>query len=84
MKEKSCINCDNSLIINDRDPYDWFCDDDLAVVCKLVKNDKQDLDSRHPSDHSQYKAVAVSIRPYCVEREAIVPEWCPKLNMGAV
>ena len=74
---KTCIACANHLVIDDRDPDDWFCDDDVAVVCKLVKNDKQDLQSKYQADHSEFKVIQCGIRPYRIRQEAIRPKWCP-------
>lgn len=42
LKITNCLQCPNHQVINDGDPYDSFCSDDLAVVCKLVKNPKKD------------------------------------------
>lgn len=33
-EEKTCINCPSHEVLPDPDPYDWFCDDDVKVVCK--------------------------------------------------
>src|SRR4051812_3276113 len=34
---KTCIGCKHHEVIADPDPHDWFCDDDVAVVCTLKK-----------------------------------------------
>lgn len=75
---KICTECDSHLIIKDPDPYDWFCDDDVAVVCKLSPNPKKNEKSEYLSDRSDFRSVASSCRPYNVKKEAIVPSWCPK------
>jgi Fe-S-cluster containining protein len=36
--KKTCIDCPSHEVLSDPDPYDWFCDDDVNVVCK--KNGK--------------------------------------------
>jgi|TARA_Y100000310_G_C20598448_1_gene771731 hypothetical protein len=78
--EKSCMDCNHHKIIYDPDPEDWFCDDDVAVVCLKVLNKNRNLNSKWESDHSEYKAIACSIRPYNIRRESIVPQWCPLIN----
>jgi len=35
IKINNCIDCMEHEILNDPDPYDWFCDDDVKVICKL-------------------------------------------------
>jgi hypothetical protein len=30
----SCIDCPFHSVEDDPDPYDWFCSDDVKVVCK--------------------------------------------------
>ena len=37
-KRKTCIGCPSHEVLLDPDPNDWFCDDDVKVVCK--KNNK--------------------------------------------
>lgn len=79
-KEECCLECKDHLVINDPDPNDWFCDDDKAVACKLVPNDKKNMSSRYHADKSEFKTVTVSCRPYNLRKEAIKPKWCPKNN----
>jgi len=78
----NCLDCESHEVINDPDPNDWFCDDDQAVVCQLTLNNKQNKSSKYAADHNQYKAVAVSVRPYKLRAEAAAPEWCPKTEKG--
>lgn len=33
----NCIDCPNHIVLPDPDPYDWFCDDDVKVVCTKAK-----------------------------------------------
>lgn len=73
----NCIECVNHRVINDPDPHDWFCDDDMAVVCSITKNDKRDAKSEYASDKSEFKVIACSVRPYNLTKESKIPEWCP-------
>jgi hypothetical protein len=34
VKMNSCIDCGWHDILPDPDPDDWFCDDDVKVICK--------------------------------------------------
>ncbi len=77
MKPECCLDCEHHEVILDKDPDDWFCDDDMAVVCKKVPNDTQNLESKWMSDHSSFKVVEPSIRPYNLRKESKSPEWCP-------
>lgn len=77
MSITNCMDCGNHQVIPDPDPDDWFCDDDVAVVCKITPNDKKDPTSRWTSDYSAYKPVAWSCRPYNTRKESEVPSWCP-------
>ena len=39
LKINSCLDCSQHQVMPDPDPYDWFCDDDVKVVClKYQKN----------------------------------------------
>jgi hypothetical protein len=81
-KIEACIDCEFHETINDPDPHDWFCDDDVAVVCTLVENDKRNLESEYMSDGHKNKLVTRSCRPYRIRKETIIPSWCPKgLNL---
>lgn len=73
----NCMDCPKHEVVNDRDPDDWFCDDDVAVVCTLTPNPKRDQASRHLSDHSKFRAVTVACRPYNKRKESERPGWCP-------
>lgn len=79
----TCTSCPFRSIINDRDPHDWFCDDDVALVCTKTKNDKQDKHSKYNSDQQGFKPVTTSCRPYNIEKETRTPEWCPLKVMTA-
>ncbi len=78
VKIKSCLECDDHQVINDMDPNDWFCDDDMAVICRLTSNLKPEPKSKWISNRSKFKVVTCSCRPYNLEKESKVPNWCPK------
>jgi hypothetical protein len=77
MKSKCCIDCEHHEVIDDKDPDDWFCDDDQAIVCTKVPNPTQNLESKWMSDHSPVRVVECSIRPYNLRKEGQAPDWCP-------
>jgi hypothetical protein len=33
----NCIQCGEHVVLPDPNPYDWFCDDDVKVMCKIEK-----------------------------------------------
>lgn len=74
---KNCLECPFHKIIPDPDPYDDFCDDDQAIVCLKTPNDRQKPDSLYSADHSEFKPVTVSCRPYNLKHESDTPDWCP-------
>jgi hypothetical protein len=77
---ENCLDCKNSEIIPDPDPHDWFNYDDIAVVCKIVSNDKQDETSNYCSDRQKFKCITRSCRPYNDRKESGRPVWCPLAN----
>ena len=77
----NCIDCQFHYIIKDPDPDDWFCSDDVAVICTLTPNPERDLESKYTSDHSEFRAITRSCRPFYVKKESTTPMWCP-LNLG--
>lgn len=75
----SCIDCPDHEVISDPDPHDWFCDDDMAVVCKKTPNPNGTKpDSKYCSDYSPYRYITRSCRPYNLRKETNVPDWCPR------
>lgn len=72
-----CVDCKNHEVIPDPDPHDWFCDDDLAVVCKLTPNDNQNTESNYLADKQGFKCITRSCRPYNKRKESNRPKWCP-------
>lgn len=60
----SCLDCPHHRVEPDPDPLDWFCDDDVKVVCTKVS--------------AKNNVVMCGIRPYRVKAEIkSVPVWCP-------
>ena len=76
--DSCCIDCTKHEVISDRDPDDWFCDDDIAVICTSTKNPDRDLESKYLSDRSEFRSITASCRPYNKRKETKVPKWCPK------
>jgi hypothetical protein len=62
IKIDNCIDCREHEILPDPDPSDWFCDDDVQVICKANYN----------------QTITCSCRPYRVREECSIPSWCPK------
>jgi len=58
----NCTQCPHHKVLPDPDPLDWFCDDDVKVVCLLFPEERQ---------------ITCACRPYQVEKECSVPKWCP-------
>lgn len=77
MNIENCTQCQHHTIVNDRDPDDWFCDDDVAVLCSLTPNPKIDKTSKYLSDHQAFRAITVACRPYNIQKESQTPQWCP-------
>ena len=73
----NCMDCPKHKVIPDPDPSDWFCTDDVAVVCLATKNQKQDAQSKFVADHSGYRSITVACRPYRTRKESDTPDWCP-------
>lgn len=76
----NCKDCKHHAVIPDPDPHDWFCDDDVAVICTLVKNPNPDRSSLYHSDSQEYSCVTTSCRPYNTRKECNIPNWCPLLG----
>lgn len=69
---ESCMDCPNHRVISDPDPYDWFCDDDVAVVCTKKEKSKDTIPNGQP-----FKVITQACRPYNTRRETNIPDWCP-------
>jgi len=76
-KIKKCTNCKDHTKIADPDPYDWFRDGDMAVVCSLAKNTKMDKKSKYQSDKQDRRVVSSLIGPWDWDNIE-VPKWCPR------
>lgn len=63
LKLTNCIQCPHHEVQPDPDPDDWFCDDDVKVVCKKTRRKDNE--------------VAAACRPYNVKKESDIPKWCP-------
>lgn len=59
----NCTTCKHHEVRPDPDPHDWFCDDDVKVVCTLTKR--------------KDNTITVACRPYNVKKESDTPKWCP-------
>jgi hypothetical protein len=77
-KIESCLDCRDHDVIADPDPNDWFCDNDVAIICKLAKNIYKDSNSKYSSDRQEFRILASSCRPYELKRSSKIPKWCPK------
>lgn len=60
-KITNCLSCPFHKVLADPDPYDWFCDDDMKVICTKKEN----------------KVITCACRPYNLEKESEVPMWRP-------
>lgn len=76
----SCLKCTNHKVINDPDPLDPFNFDDLAVVCTITENKNVEAYSKYVSDRSEFRPIAISCRPYRLEKESAIPSWCPLME----
>lgn len=74
---KTCLECEKHKVIEDPDLNDSFNYDDRAVVCTLLDNPRYDRNSQYVADRQNYRTVTVACRPYRLEKESEVPEWCP-------
>jgi hypothetical protein len=72
----NCIDCEHHKVIDDRDPDDWFCDDDKAVICTLSPAEPEP-DSRYISHRSAFRRITEACRPYNIRKESNTPAWCP-------
>jgi hypothetical protein len=59
---KRCTECPSHRILPDPDPYDSFCSDDVKVSCVALNG----------------RYVTVGCRPFWVQEETGVPDWCPR------
>ena len=75
MQYENCIECPNHIVVADPDPSDWFCYDDVAVLCKKLANSNPG----HPANaRFDNKPVTVACRPHHTVKETTPPpDWCP-------
>jgi len=62
-KNDNCMDCPYREVLPDPDPDDWFCDDDMKVVCK--KTGKNITVACRP----------YNLEKECTP----IPKWCPLL-----
>lgn len=72
-----CLDCPHHVVVvQDPDPDDWFCDDDVAVLCGKTPNTTgrkfQASKRLFPN-----RVVTNSCRPYNMRRDSKRPDWCP-------
>ena len=73
---KNCTDCPHHEVVPDPDPTDWFCDDDVAVVCKLTTN--TGVKHNHVAwKRFLFRPVTIACRPYNMDKECDTPKWCP-------
>jgi hypothetical protein len=77
----NCTECEHHKVEADPDPYDWFCDDDVYVVCALVINENRDEKSIYHYRRDRNGSITCACRPYNISKECDTPDWCP-LNKG--
>lgn len=80
MKYNNCIDCPSYEITPDPDPYDWFCDDDVKVRCKVANNQLPKF-YKDGSVCTAEPYITVACRPHHVREECNVPSWCPLNNL---
>lgn len=76
-KITKCTQCKFSKVIPDPDFSDSFNYDDVAVVCLKKNNSNQDINSKYLVDRQKYAIITCSCRPYEIEKESDIPNWCP-------
>lgn len=76
VKPSCCMDCPHHQTVADPDKLDWFCDDDVAVLCTISPNTsggkKWTTDELWPN-----RAITSSCRPHRQREETARPEWCP-------
>lgn len=72
----NCIDCPHHKIVPDPDPTDWFCDDDVAVLCTKSENTTKGK-AWKSGEVWPHQAVTTSCRPYGTKDESERPTWCP-------
>lgn len=75
METKTCNSCLHVKLVSDPDPDDWFNNDDLALVCKLMKPLENQFLSQAGLPYEN-ALIASALRPYEVNK-INRPSWCP-------
>lgn len=60
----ACVDCPNHLVLRDPDPNDWFCRDDVKIVC--LKTEKVVTVACRPYNMRK--------------ESTPIPFWCPLEN----
>jgi hypothetical protein len=68
----NCTDCMHHHVLPDPDPNDWFCDDDVKVIC----SHKESLTPKG------MRVITCACRPYNIVKECETPDWCPLNNTG--
>lgn len=78
----NCMDCPHRSVVADPDPYDWFCQDDEAVLCTKAENTERQV-KWSTGIPWRYRAITVSCRPHKKREECAQPDWCPLLEEKA-
>lgn len=76
MSYANCMDCPDHLLVEDPDPNDWFCDDDVAVVCTASPRPVRE-NTEYAVDRQPFRSITVGCRPYNTRKECSSPDWCP-------
>lgn len=67
-----CAICAHAKIYADPDPDDWFCDDDVKVICDAVSTNIN-------GEPINKNVITCACRPYNIVTECSrIPDWCPQ------
>jgi len=72
----NCMDCPHHMVVNDPDPTDSFCSDDLAVPCTKSPNIRQQTPFGSTEEWDN-RPVTFSCRPHHLRDECNIPSWCP-------
>jgi len=80
-KPEFCVQCPFHRVDNDKDPSDWFNDDDEVLMCKKFENtiaNSSDgcIDTYNEGTPLPFKMIAGSLRPYETPKVE-PPSFCP-------
>jgi hypothetical protein len=77
----NCMDCPYCEEISDPDPYDFFCSNDVAFICKKSPM-RAKPKSPHLADHKPFRKIVSGCRPYGLRKQTLVPKWCPLIKVG--